>query len=54
MSDTQLATFNEDAQRARDSLSRLEDVPASLVAVAHGRPFEGSPAEAVARAHARR
>ena len=49
----QLATFNEDADRARDSLSRLDDVPASLVVVAHGRPFEGSSAEAVARARAR-
>jgi glyoxylase-like metal-dependent hydrolase (beta-lactamase superfamily II) len=49
----QVVAFNEDAARARDSLSRLEDVPASLVVVAHGRPFEGSPAEAVARARAR-
>jgi glyoxylase-like metal-dependent hydrolase (beta-lactamase superfamily II) len=49
----QLAAFNEDADRARHSLSRLEDVLASLVVVAHGRPFEGSPAEAVARARAR-
>jgi len=48
----QLATFNEDADRARDSLSRLEEVAASVVVVAHGRPFEGSPAEAVARARA--
>jgi glyoxylase-like metal-dependent hydrolase (beta-lactamase superfamily II) len=49
----QLATFNEDADRARDSLSRLEDVPASLVVVAHGQPFEGSPTDAVARIRAR-
>lgn len=50
----QLVAFNEDADRARDSLTRLEGVPASLVVVGHGRPFHGSPAEAVERARAGR
>jgi glyoxylase-like metal-dependent hydrolase (beta-lactamase superfamily II) len=49
----QIVAFNEDAERARASLSRLEDVPASWVIVGHGRPFQGSPAEAVQRARAR-
>lgn len=46
----QIPPFNEDAQRARDSLSRLDPVSASVVVVGHGRPFEGTPAEAVERA----
>jgi glyoxylase-like metal-dependent hydrolase (beta-lactamase superfamily II) len=43
----QFASFNEDPGRARDSLSRLEGLPARAVAVGHGMPFEGTPAEAV-------
>jgi glyoxylase-like metal-dependent hydrolase (beta-lactamase superfamily II) len=42
--------FNEDTDRARASLARLADVPASVVTFGHGLPFEGSPSEAVARA----
>jgi glyoxylase-like metal-dependent hydrolase (beta-lactamase superfamily II) len=42
--------FNEDAQRARESVSRLEALPADVVVFGHGAPFVGSPAEAVARA----
>jgi glyoxylase-like metal-dependent hydrolase (beta-lactamase superfamily II) len=42
--------FNEDAERARDSLSRLEELSAGLVVFGHGAPFTGSPNEAVARA----
>jgi glyoxylase-like metal-dependent hydrolase (beta-lactamase superfamily II) len=49
----QLLPFNEDAGRAHDSLSRLERLSAGVVAVGHGRPFDGAPAEAVARARAR-
>jgi glyoxylase-like metal-dependent hydrolase (beta-lactamase superfamily II) len=48
----QLLAFNEDASRARQSLSRLEDVQAGIVAVGHGSPFEGAPAEAVAAVRA--
>jgi glyoxylase-like metal-dependent hydrolase (beta-lactamase superfamily II) len=46
----QLVAFNEDAERARDSLSRLEGLPANVVVVGHGSPFVGTPAEAVERA----
>jgi glyoxylase-like metal-dependent hydrolase (beta-lactamase superfamily II) len=46
----QVHAFNEDAERARESLSKLEALSASLVAVGHGAPFEGTPGEAVARA----
>jgi glyoxylase-like metal-dependent hydrolase (beta-lactamase superfamily II) len=46
----QIVAFNEDAVRARDSLSRLEGLPANVVVVGHGSPFDGTPAEAVARA----
>src|SRR5215212_5316316 len=46
----QLLPFNEDAERARDSLSRLEGLSARIVTVGHGRPFEGTPAEAAERA----
>lgn len=46
----QLVAFNEDGERARDSLSRLEGLPASFVVVGHGGPFVGTPAEAVERA----
>jgi glyoxylase-like metal-dependent hydrolase (beta-lactamase superfamily II) len=49
----QLVTFNEDASRARESLSRLEPLPARVVAVGHGHPFVGAPAEAVEAARAR-
>jgi glyoxylase-like metal-dependent hydrolase (beta-lactamase superfamily II) len=42
--------FNENAQRARDSLSRLEGLSASVVVLGHGPPFKGTPAEAVERA----
>ena len=46
----QLVPFNEDAAQARQSLSRLEELSANVVVVGHGRPFDGTPAEAVARA----
>jgi glyoxylase-like metal-dependent hydrolase (beta-lactamase superfamily II) len=46
----QLVAFNEDATAARQSLWRLEELSASVVVVGHGRPFTGTPAEAVARA----
>lgn len=46
----QLMPFNEDSDQARDSLSRLQGLPASVVVVGHGKPFGGSPAEAVERA----
>jgi glyoxylase-like metal-dependent hydrolase (beta-lactamase superfamily II) len=48
----QLLPFNEDAGQARDSLSRLEGLSAGVVVVGHGRPFEGTPADAVERARA--
>jgi glyoxylase-like metal-dependent hydrolase (beta-lactamase superfamily II) len=48
----QLLPFNEDADRARESLSRLEGLAASTVVVGHGDPFEGTPADAVAAARA--
>ena len=48
----QLLPFNEDADQARDSLSRLERVAAGTVVVGHGDPFEGTPAEAVRVARA--
>ena len=48
----QLLPFNEDAGRARDSLSRLEGLAARTVVVGHGNPFEGTPAEAVKAARA--
>jgi glyoxylase-like metal-dependent hydrolase (beta-lactamase superfamily II) len=47
-----LLPFNEDAGRARDSLSKLEGLSAGVVVVGHGRPFEGTPLEAVERARA--
>jgi glyoxylase-like metal-dependent hydrolase (beta-lactamase superfamily II) len=50
----QVLRFNEDHDRARDSLSRLAALPAGTVLVGHGRPFHGTPAEAVERARARR
>lgn len=45
-----LVPFNEDAARARASLSRLESLDADVVAVGHGSPFRGTPAEAIAAA----
>ena len=45
--------FNEDAERARESLSKLEALPADVVVFGHGAPFVGSPAEAVAQARSR-
>jgi glyoxylase-like metal-dependent hydrolase (beta-lactamase superfamily II) len=48
----QLLSFNEDADEARESLSRLEPLSAGTVVVGHGRPFEGPPAEAVSAARA--
>jgi glyoxylase-like metal-dependent hydrolase (beta-lactamase superfamily II) len=50
--DPRILPFNEDAGLARDSLSRLEGLSAGVVVVGHGRPFEGTPAEAVERARA--
>jgi glyoxylase-like metal-dependent hydrolase (beta-lactamase superfamily II) len=44
--------FNEDAERARESLSALEPLSAEFVTFGHGDPFAGSPADAVARARA--
>jgi glyoxylase-like metal-dependent hydrolase (beta-lactamase superfamily II) len=49
----QLLPFHEDVDRARESLSTLESLSARVVVVGHGRPFEGTPAEAVERARAR-
>jgi glyoxylase-like metal-dependent hydrolase (beta-lactamase superfamily II) len=48
----QLVRFNEDGDRAMESLSRLEALPATVVVVGHGRPFQGAPAEAVERVRA--
>ncbi len=45
-----LVRFNEDAHRARESLSRLESLAADVIAVGHGSPFKGTPADAVAAA----
>jgi glyoxylase-like metal-dependent hydrolase (beta-lactamase superfamily II) len=45
-----LARFNRDARQARESLSRLEPLDATVIAVGHGSPFRGTPAEAVAAA----
>ena len=42
--------FNEDADLARQSISRLEALPAGVVVFGHGSPFKGTPAEAVERA----
>jgi glyoxylase-like metal-dependent hydrolase (beta-lactamase superfamily II) len=48
----QSLAFNEDAGRARESLARLEPLDARVVAPGHGRPFAGTPAEAVEAARA--
>jgi glyoxylase-like metal-dependent hydrolase (beta-lactamase superfamily II) len=45
--------FNEDAERARRSLSKLEGLAAEVVVFGHGAPFEGSPSETVAQARTR-
>ena len=45
--------FNEDAERARASLQKLEALPADVVVFGHGAPFAGSPAQAVAQARSR-
>jgi glyoxylase-like metal-dependent hydrolase (beta-lactamase superfamily II) len=49
----QLVAFNEDADRARASLSSLEGLSADVVVAGHGEPFEGEPVEAVERARSR-
>jgi glyoxylase-like metal-dependent hydrolase (beta-lactamase superfamily II) len=49
----QLMPFNEDRDRAQEALSRLETVPAKIVVVGHGRPFEGTPAQAIDEARRR-
>jgi glyoxylase-like metal-dependent hydrolase (beta-lactamase superfamily II) len=48
----QVVAFNEDTATARESLARLEQLPAGTVAVGHGTPFQGSPAQAVEAARA--
>ena len=48
----QVLPFNEDAGRARESLSKLEPLTADTVVVGHGPPFKGAPEEAVAKARA--
>jgi glyoxylase-like metal-dependent hydrolase (beta-lactamase superfamily II) len=48
-----LHPFNEDAEQAGESLSKLEELPARVIVMGHGAPFEGSPAEAVERARSR-
>lgn len=45
-----LVRFNEDARQARESLSRLEPLDANVIAVGHGSPYKGTPADAVAAA----
>lgn len=49
----QTLPFNEDSARAKHSLSRLEALAARTVAVGHGAPFQGTPADAVSHAHAK-
>jgi glyoxylase-like metal-dependent hydrolase (beta-lactamase superfamily II) len=48
----QLAPFSQDPAAAASSLDRLAGLDASWVLPAHGAPWEGSPADAVARARA--
>ena len=45
-----LRGVQEDADRARASLSRLADVPAGVVLPGHGEPWREGAAEAVSRA----
>jgi glyoxylase-like metal-dependent hydrolase (beta-lactamase superfamily II) len=47
-----LMPFNEDARKARESLSRLEQLSAGVILVGHGDPFDGTPSEAVEAARA--
>ena len=42
-----IAPFTADARLARESLARLEGLPARLVLPGHGDPFEGGVEEAV-------
>ena len=42
--------FNEDAGRARESISKLEPLQAKVVVFGHGAPFAGSPADVVEQA----
>jgi glyoxylase-like metal-dependent hydrolase (beta-lactamase superfamily II) len=49
----QVTAFNEDAERAAESLARLEPLQARVVACGHGSPFTGSPAQAVEAARRR-
>jgi glyoxylase-like metal-dependent hydrolase (beta-lactamase superfamily II) len=42
--------FNEDAERARASIEKLEPLAAKAVVFGHGEPFQGSPADAVGEA----
>jgi glyoxylase-like metal-dependent hydrolase (beta-lactamase superfamily II) len=51
-SDPRVHPFNEDAERAHDSLSRLEALDAGVIVFGHGPPFSGAPRDAVARARA--
>jgi glyoxylase-like metal-dependent hydrolase (beta-lactamase superfamily II) len=39
--------FNNDTDQAYESLERLEMIDADLLLPGHGRPFEGTPAQAV-------
>ncbi len=48
----QLSPFIWDLQRARESLGRLESLDARVLLPGHGKPFAGSPAEAVRLARA--
>jgi len=43
----QAMPFHEDAEQARESLSRLERLAGNIVVVGHGSPFHGTPSEAV-------
>lgn len=44
------APFNHDHERALGSLARFEDLAADAVVPGHGRPYRGTPAQAVAEA----
>ena len=50
----QLLPFNENASQARESLTRIETLTAGIMAVGHGAPFEGTPAQAVQATRAAR
>lgn len=47
------APFNHDHARAVGALDRFEDLVAEVVVPGHGRPFRGTPAQAVAEARQR-